>query len=50
MPNVQYLIVFPQLFSMLHHIEEAGLRGCQIVDYFTKYPCGVQVMSDMIDR
>eukprot|EP01033_Poteriospumella_lacustris_P004996 gene4998-3570_t len=46
----KYLIVFPQLFSMLHHIEEAGLRGCQIVDYFTKYPCGVQVMSDMIDR
>lgn len=47
---LQYLIVFPQLFAMLYHVEESGLRGCQIVDYFTKYACGVQVLSDLIDR
>ncbi len=46
----KYLIVFPQLHQMLLTIERTRLRGCQILDFFSKYASGVPVLNDLIER
>lgn len=48
LPFLKYLIVFPALSGIIDHIEEKRIHGCQLLDYFSNYTSGVEILNQII--